>query len=111
MQRKLDERGYMAILCLHMAIPKIKGTYSLDVETIQALERIASRWGVSKSEALRRAIQAAAAQAGEGTGGILEALGQLQDSVALSKSRARDWARSARAERRAGSVRQEPADR
>lgn len=43
-----------------MAIPKIKATYSLDPETIALLERVSRRWGVSKSEALRRAIQALA---------------------------------------------------
>ena len=43
-----------------MAIPKIKGTYTLDAETIDALESMARRLGVSKSEALRRAIHAAA---------------------------------------------------
>ena len=38
-----------------MAIPKIKATYSLDVETVRMLVHMARRWGVSKSEALRRA--------------------------------------------------------
>ena len=44
-----------------MAIPIVKATYSLDVNTVKALERMAKRWAVSKSEALRRAIRAAAA--------------------------------------------------
>ena len=38
-----------------MAIPKIKVTYSLDVDSVRALEELA-RQGASKSEALRRAI-------------------------------------------------------
>ena len=83
----------------------------MDVETVRALERLARRWDVSKSEALRRAIRAAAAGAGDEAGGTLEVLGRLQDSVALSKSQARDWARRARAERRAASKRKEPADK
>lgn len=101
----------MTILYRLMAIPKIKATYSLDVETIRTLERMARRWGVSKSEALRRAIGTAAAQAGAGGGGTLEVLNQLQNAVALSPSQAREWVSRARAERRATSKRNEPADK
>ena len=43
-----------------MAIPKIKSTYSLDVETARTLEALAQRWNVPKTEVLRRAIRAAA---------------------------------------------------
>ena len=49
----------MAILST-MAIPKIKSTYSLDVETVRTLESLARRWNVSKTEVVRRAIRAAA---------------------------------------------------
>jgi len=45
-----------------MAITTIRSAYALDVETTQVLERIAHRWKVSKSEALRRAIRAAEGQ-------------------------------------------------
>jgi predicted transcriptional regulator len=41
-----------------MAPTSIKSTYALDVETIRKLERVAARWRVSKSEVLRRAIDA-----------------------------------------------------
>ena len=54
----------MAIL-YGMANPTIKATYTLDVETLRVLERAAKRWGVSKSEALRRAIRASASIAAE----------------------------------------------
>jgi hypothetical protein len=38
--------------------PKLKVTYSLDLETVRVLERAAVRWGVSKSEAVTRALRA-----------------------------------------------------
>ncbi len=91
----------------HMAITTIKSTYALDVESVKALEGIAQRWGVSKSEALRRAIRAAAnleLQSGEDA---LRALDELQRSVASSKRDAILWARRTRDERRASSARGE----
>jgi len=90
-----------------MAIPTIKSTYALDVETVRALERMAQRWKVSKSEALRRAIRAASGQEEPGTSDALEALDQLQRSLRLSPARARRWAARARGERRASSTRSE----
>src|SRR3989475_649664 len=42
-----------------MAMTTIRSTYALDVETMQVLKRIAHKWKLSKSEALRRAIRAA----------------------------------------------------
>jgi hypothetical protein len=87
-----------------MAIPKIKATYSLDQETVHLLDRVASRWGVSKSEALRRAIRSAAEAAGEReTVPGLEQLSRIQKGLGLSASVAAAWARQSRAERRAGS--------
>ena len=44
-----------------MAVSSIKSTYSLDSETVRLLSATARRWGVSKSEVLRRAIRAVAA--------------------------------------------------
>lgn len=86
-----------------MAIPKIKATYSLDVETVRMIERLAHRWEVSKSEALRRAIRASAAEApsNESTA----ALDRLQQSLGLTEAVAAAWARRARAERRAAAKR------
>lgn len=43
-----------------MAIPRIKGTYTLDAETVRVLNSLAKRWGTSKSDVRRRAIRAAA---------------------------------------------------
>src|SRR5206468_11951707 len=85
-----------------MAIPKIKATYSLDQETVQLLERVSRRWGVSKSEALRRAIRSAAATEREHLPAI-EKLNHIQAGLGLTASVAAAWARQARAERRASS--------
>jgi len=90
-----------------MAIPMIKSTYVMDVETVRALERIARRWKVSKSEALRRAIHASADEQRPQPTDALEALDQLQRSLKLTPGGARDWARAVRTERRAAAARSE----
>jgi hypothetical protein len=90
-----------------MATPTIKSTYVMDVETAEALDRIARRWKVSKSEALRRAIRAAAEQPPPEPGEALQALDQLQRSLRLTPARSRAWAQGVRRERRAASVRSE----
>jgi hypothetical protein len=90
-----------------MATPTIKSTYVMDVGTARALERIAQRWKVSKSEALRRAIHAAAEQQRPEASDSLQALDQLQRSLKLTPARARAWAQAARVERRAASARSE----
>ena len=90
-----------------MAIPTIKSTYVMDVDTVRALERIARRWNVSKSEALRRAIRASAEQQPPEATDALHALDQLQRSLKLTPARAREWARVARVERRAAAARSE----
>lgn len=90
-----------------MATPSIKSTYVIDVGTVQALERIARRWKVSKSEALRRAIRAAAEQPPFESVDALRALDQLQRSLKLTPVTARAWARAARRERTTASRRSE----
>ena len=92
---------------LGMASMTIKSTYSLDVGTVRALERIAERWKVSKSEALRRAIRSSAGEAAQGTPDALEALNELQRSLKLTPARARAWARRVRTERKKASLRRE----
>ncbi len=86
-----------------MAIPKIKATYSLDTETVRILERVSRRLGVSKSEALRRAIHASATLHGSANAENerLSALDRLQRTAGLDQSAARAWERKVRAERRA----------
>ncbi len=84
-----------------MARTSIKATYALDVATVQALETMARRWQVSKSEALRRAILAAgSAETRDGRQG-LEALDRLQRSLSMTPAKARAWVKEVRAERRA----------
>ena len=90
-----------------MAITTIRSTYALDVETVRALERIAQRWQVSKSEALRRAIRAAAGEPPASSRKALDALDGLQQSLNLTPAKARAWTRQVRAERRAWSIRSE----
>ena len=89
-----------------MAIPKIKATYSFDVETVRLIKEMSQRWGVSKSEALRRAVQNSAKLASPpGAGDArLSALDALQLSVGLDVRAARAWERSIRAERRAAAA-------
>ena len=84
-----------------MATPVIKTTYALDADVVHALERMAKRWGTSKSEALRRAIRAAAADAGEEDTDPVQALDRLQRTAGIGATRAREWARKSRTERRA----------
>jgi hypothetical protein len=86
-----------------MAIPKIKATYSLDAETVRLLERLARQWDVSKSEALRRAIRASAAE--PRANAATAALDRLQQSLGMTEAVAAGWARHARAERRASAKR------
>ena len=84
-----------------MATTTIKSTYSLDVETVRQLEAIARRWKVSKSEALRRAIRAAASQKLPAEQEALDALQRLQDTIGLTDEEAGHWEDRIRSERRA----------
>jgi len=91
-----------------MAIPKIKATYALDPVTVRTLERMARRWKVSKSEALRRAIRVAAeGDAVEADEDPLAALDRLQRLLGVAPAAARRWRNATRAERRAASIRRE----
>ena len=90
-----------------MAIPRIKSTYSLDLETVEALDQVAQRWRVSKSEALRRAIRSVATEDAGAARPAIEALDALQRSLGLTAAKARAWASEARSERRSSSRREE----
>lgn len=81
-----------------MASPSIKATYSLDAETVRLLERTARRWSVSKSEALRRAIRAAAAAPAPEEGEAV--LNRLQEAASLTTAGAKIWGHRVRDERR-----------
>jgi hypothetical protein len=88
-----------------MASTTIKTTYALDVETVRALEAMAKRWKVSKSEALRLAIRSASAQAEPSRSAPLRALDRLQERLGLTAADRRRWERESRAERRAAAER------
>lgn len=90
-----------------MAVTSIKTTYSLDVETVDKLEELARRWNVSKSEALRRAIRAAAKLVPPEAEDAIRALDELQQSLDMSTDAARQWEKRTRGERRASSRRLE----
>lgn len=82
-----------------MAVTTIKSTYSLDVESVRALEALAREWKVPKSEALRRAIRIAATKERLDESAKLAALDRLQASLGERKVDIWQWARDARAER------------
>jgi hypothetical protein len=88
-----------------MALPMVKSTYTLDVKTVKALEGLARRWNVSKSEALRRAIHSASGSAPASASPALAALDRLQRTAALTAARAAVWAGAVRTERRAAATR------
>ena len=90
-----------------MAVTTIKSTYALDVPTVKALEEMARAWKVSKSEALRRAIRAAAERETGSAGEPLGALEGLQKALNLTPAKARTWSTRVRKERRMTSARSE----
>ena len=85
-----------------MAIPRIKATYSLDIDTMRVLERAAKRWGVSKSEALRRAVRAIATTGGPEPEATLD---ELQAAAGIATASANRWIRDLRTERQADRAR------
>lgn len=88
-----------------MAVTTIKSTYSLDVESVRALEALARSWNVSKSEVLRRAIRLAVREGGPGKGAALGALDRLQASLRERKVDVTRWSRNLKNERRTASRR------
>jgi Ribbon-helix-helix protein, copG family len=83
-----------------MAMMTIKSTYALDADSVRTLEQQSRRWRVSKSEALRRAIRAAAGQAAPQGTEALRALDRFQRALDLTPARVAGRGRSARGERR-----------
>jgi hypothetical protein len=84
-----------------MAKMTVRSTYALDPETVRKLEGISREWGVSKSEALRRAIGAASLKTrSAGREAAVGALEALQESLALTARSAGRKIREMREERR-----------
>ena len=90
-----------------MATQTVKTTYSLDVETLRALEELARRWSTSRSEALRRAIRASWVQDAAPSLTPIRALDRLQQRIGLDARTAGRWAAAVRAQRRDRSRRHE----
>ena len=84
-----------------MATTTIKSTYSLDVASVRALQDLARRWQVSKSEALRRAIRNEAGRQTATGADALAALDQLQASLRSRDVDLEQWARQVESERQA----------
>jgi predicted transcriptional regulator len=85
-----------------MANMTIRSTFALDKRTANGLARLAQRWRVSKSEALRRAVAQAEARAPSGNAETpQEALQRLKRQPPLTKAQADAWIRENRAARRA----------
>jgi len=95
----------MAIL-FEMAKRVIRTTYALDEETVDELDRMARTWGVSRSEALRRAVAHAACDRPGQTALQLRAFRQLQESLDLTGEQAEEWGHAVRREREAWEPRQ-----
>ena len=102
---RLDGHGRLRPCSLGMATMTIKSTYSLDVESVRALEDLARRQQVSKSEALRRAIRnEACRQPAQGEDAVA-ALDQLQASLSARDVDLEQWARDVEAGRQAAAQR------
>ena len=87
-----------------MAVTNIKSTYSLDIESVRALEALARHWKVSKSEVLRRALRIAAREGGVGKVAA-NSLDRLQSSLRERNVNVARWAQRAKQERHAAARR------
>lgn len=86
-----------------MAKKTVRSTFALDPETVASLDRLAERWEISKSEALRRIIEAAARiEEVDASADAIAALEELQDRLALTPEKADAWLRETRAIREWG---------
>ena len=83
-----------------MARDTTRASYSLSPSVAHQLERLANTWHVSKSEAVSRAIEAAADANLDSIAKSLSALRTLQQAAPVSAPVADAWARHTRAELR-----------
>jgi predicted DNA-binding protein len=95
--------GDVMTITSDMARITVRSTFALDPETVAALDRLAEKWGASKSETLRRIIDTAArVEEVDRAADARTALAELQESLGLSEEQADAWVREIRAEREAG---------
>jgi hypothetical protein len=77
------------------------GSLSLDAPTLEIVEQLARFWGVSKEEAVRRAVtQVEIAPTGAKNADRLQAFRQLQGRLALTPEKAAAWQSAVREGRR-----------
>ena len=75
-----------------MATMYIRSTFALDEPTVHGLSQLARKWGVSKSEALRRAIARAQEHPGPGeTMTPQAALRALKEKPLISRAEGKAW--------------------
>lgn len=82
----------------------VKSTYVLDLESAEALGRLARDWQVSKSEVLRRLLKNAIAGPVPDRVALFR---QMQKAAGLSAAKADRWVAAVRGERRACAPRPE----
>ena len=86
----------------HMAKMTVRSTFALDPETVAALDHLAHRWSVSKSEVVRRIVHTAAViEEADAASDAIAALEELQERLGLTEEQAEEWIREVRAEREA----------
>lgn len=89
-------------ITLGMAKMTIRTTFALDPETVTALDHLAQRWSVSKSEVVRRIVHTAAViEEADAASDAMAALEELQERLALTEEQADAWIQEIRAERKA----------
>ena len=67
-------------------------TLELDAATADVIEHLAHAWGVSKEEAVKRAVaEAEAAASDSGTSNAVDAFKQLQKRLKLTPEQAAAW--------------------
>jgi len=86
-----------------MAKNTVRSTFALDPETVAALDRLAAKWGMSKSATLRRIIEAAVrVEEVDAAADAVAALEELQNRLALTPEKTEAWLRETRALREWG---------
>ena len=81
-----------------MAKKTVRSTFALDPRTVEDLDRLAAKWGLSKSETVRRIIEAAARiEEVDASAEALVALDELQEKLALTEAGIDAWLRETRA--------------
>lgn len=89
-------------ITLGMAKMTIRTTFALDPDTVTALDHLAERWSVSKSEVVRRIVRTAAIiEEADAASDAIAALEELQERLALTEEQADAWIRAIRADREA----------